>query len=244
MLRAQEADSIGEDPHPWRPSFVRVGYDLARMGQSAFSSNFFGQGLSAEIDFNTLFLVGEVGFEDRSFPVSNYSTDGYFFRVGVDANMIKYDKSKSVITFGLRYAGSGFSQQLMTERTDEFGQREIRISESGLQARWFEAGLGMKVRVWKQLFAGYDFSLRFGSSIDDGGELLPFYIPGYGQVFTQGTSKRGLILGFKYSIYWTFQLRNKPVPIRPLKPPKVYDSPLEEQNPQNISPNGAFGNRN
>ncbi|MEM9324027.1 MAG: DUF6048 family protein [Bacteroidota bacterium] len=241
-LWGQAPDSIPEDPYPWRPSFVRLGYDMAPAGQTIFSPNYFGQGLSAEIDFNTLFLVTEAGYMDRKYPASNYSSNGYFFRVGVDANMIKYDQSKNVITFGVRYAGATFQQQLMTEASDDFGQREIAVTQTGVQARWFEAGLGLKVRIWKELFAGYDFTLRFGANIDDEGEILPFFVPGYGQAYTQGSDPRGLVLGFKYSLYWTLRIRDKPVPIRKVKPPKVYDSPLEEQN-QNISPSN-FGTRN
>ncbi len=231
-----------KDPTPWRPSFIRVGYDLAKAGQSIFEPDFFGQSASAEVDFNMLFLATEFGYEERSFPASNYSSQGTFFRVGVDANMIRYDQSKNVITFNVRYGRSSYRQQMMINRDDEFGQRAIDVSESGLKAQWFEAGLGLKVRIWKELFAGYDFNLRFGGSFDDDGEILPFYIPGYGQAYTGGRDKRGLVLGFKYSIYWTFKLRDKPVPIRPIKPPKSYNSPLEEDS--GGRPGNSFGQRN
>ena len=82
-----------KDPTPWRPSFIRVGYDLAKAGQSIFEPDFFGQSASAEVDFNMLFLATEFGYEERSFPDIQLQQPGHFFSGGCGC---EYDPVRSV----------------------------------------------------------------------------------------------------------------------------------------------------
>ncbi|MDW3196251.1 MAG: DUF6048 family protein [Cytophagales bacterium] len=218
-------DTAAVDPTPWKPSFVRIGYDISRPGISLFSPGRFSQEGSIEIDFKDLFLVSEFGYEESSQSTPGYSNSGFYYRVGVDANMIRYDQSKNVITFGLRYASANFQHEFNTTFTDDFGTRDINEKETGVTASWFEVLMGMKVRVWRQLFMGYGFRLKFANSVKEDGAILPFEMPGYGRVFNDGREKRGLVLGFHYAFYWTIKLRDKPVPVRKFKPRKQFNSP-------------------
>ena len=96
---AQLADSL-VDETPWLPSFVRFSYDAAALGVSTFSNERFIQEGRVEMDFNHLFLVMEFGYEERNLPIG-YSSDGAYFRVGPDVNLIKYDKGRNAITLWL-----------------------------------------------------------------------------------------------------------------------------------------------
>lgn len=235
-------DTAAVDPTPWKPSFVRIGYDISRPGVSLFS-NRFSQEFSAEIDFKDLFLVSEFGFEESSQSTPGYKNSGLYYRIGVDANMIRYDQSKNVITFGLRYAAAQFQHEFNTTVTDEFETRNINQKETGVTASWFEVLMGMKVRIWRELFMGYGFRLKFANSVKEDGLILPFEMPGYGRVFNDGREKRGLVLGFHYALYWTIRLRDKPVPIRIFKPKKRFNSPPAGNNNRNPA-NAIRGIRN
>ena len=235
-------DTAATDPHPWRPSLVRLGYDFSRPGVSLFSSGLTYQEGSAEIDFKDFFLVSEFGFEEAKRPTPGYESRGAYYRVGVDVNLIKYDQARNVITFGVRYAASRFSHDLNTSVTDDFQTRNISQSESGVTARWFETVLGMKVRVWKQLFMGYGFRLKFANNVNEEGLILPYEMPGFGRLFNDGREKRGLALGFHYALYWNFKLRDKPVPVRKFKPRKQFDSPPANSGNRGANPLNNFRN--
>ncbi len=235
-------DTAAVDPTPWKPSFVRIGYDISRPGISLFSSNLFYQEASIEVDFKDFFLVSEFGFEETNRPTPGYKSNGFYYRIGVDANMIKYDQSKNVISFGLRYAASQFQHEFNTTITDDFETRDINQQESGITASWFEVVMGMKVRIWRQLFMGYGFRLKFANSVKEDGLILPYEIPGFGRVFNDGREKRGVALGFHYALYWTIKLRDKPVPIRIFKPRKQFNSPPANNN--NSPSNALRGIRN
>ena len=215
----------------WKPSFVRFGYDMARPVSSILSSNDFGQEISAEIDFHSLFLVAEGGFADLNKPDLGYEANGWYYRVGIDANLIPYDKMRNAIIFSLRYAGSNFQHSLQTSFDDEFGVRAIDVAEKNITSRWFEAGLGMKVRIRQNLYAGYSFRLRFANSIDGSENLLPADIPGFGRPFNEGRDERGFGIGFHYGIFWKIPFWDKPVPIKKRKIPKVLPPPAGSQPP-------------
>lgn len=227
-------DTAAVDPTPWKPSFLRIGYDISRPGISLVSNDLFYQEASAEIDFKDFFLVSEFGYEETSRPTPGYSGSGFYYRLGVDANMIKYDQRKNVITFGLRYAAARFQHEINTTITDDFETRNINQKESGVTASWFEVVMGMKVRIWKQLFMGYGFRLKFANTVKEDGLILPYDMPGFGRLFNDGREKRGVALGFHYALYWTIKLRDKPVPFRIFKPGKQFNSPpAGNNNPAN-----------
>ncbi len=209
----------------WKPSFVRLGYDVARPIGSILSPNDFSQEISAEIDFHSLFLVAEGGFADLNKPGVGYESSGWYYRVGIDANLIPYDKLRNAILFSIRYAGSSFQQSLQTTFEDDFGIRNINISERNISSRWLEAGLGTKVRIRPNLYAGYSIRLRFGNGISGNEELLPAEIPGFGRPFNEGRNERGFSLGFHYGLYWKIPFWDKPVPIKKRKIPKVLPPP-------------------
>lgn len=231
---AQLADSIPRNYNKWKPSLLRIGYDLARPSSSIFDPNDFSQEVSAEIDLHSFFLVSEIGFSTLNQPGPGYEADGFYYRVGFDANLIPYDKLRNVISFSFRYAGSAFNHSLSTVVPNDFGEDQVSISERGLSSWWLEGGLAMKVNVWKNLFIGYGFRLRFANNFNGADELLPAEIPGYGRVFNDGRDKRGSVVGFHYSLFWTIPFWDKPVPIKKVKRPKVT---LPPGGSNTISPN-------
>ncbi len=220
VILAQASDSL-QSFNKWKPSYLRVGYDLARSVSSLTDPNHFSQEISAEVDFHSLILVAESGFARSSFPTVDYEVDGFYYRVGVDANLIPYDKLRSAILFSVRYASSTFQHYLQTNFVDDFGERQLSISENGVSSSWFEAGLGIKVQLIKNLFMGYSFRLRFANNISGDDQLLPAEVPGYGRVFDDGRQSRALAPGFQYGIYWKIPFWNKPVPVKKVKAPKV-----------------------
>ena len=177
------------------------------------------------MDLKDYFLVSEFGFERANRPTPGYKSNGLYYKVGADVNLIKYDRTKNVITFGFRYASAHFQHELNAVITDDFETRRLEQKETGVTVRWLELGMGMKVRIWRQLFMGYDFRLKFANNVKENGLILPYEIPGFGRAFNDGREKRGVVVGFRYALYWTIKLREKPVPFRKFKPRKQLNSP-------------------
>ena len=203
---------------------MRFGYDVSRLALTIATPNRFAQQVSVETDLNNLFLVADFGYDNRDVSAAGYNSRGAYFRIGVDANLIRYDKNRNAITFGLRYGRSRFQHSLQTEISDVFGTRSISIEEKGLNSDWLEAGIGLKIRLSKHFQMGYTVVGRFMQNFRNSDELLPFHIPGFGRAFTEGREKIGFSVGFQYNLFWTIPFREKPIPIRKIKIPKQFNS--------------------
>ncbi len=234
LIAFSQTDSL-QNFSKWKPSYLRIGYDVSRTVSSITSPRDFTQEVSAEIDFHSLFLVAEVGFASNEKPTPGYDAQGIYYRVGIDANLIPYDKLRSAILFSVRYAGANFQQSLATTINDSFGERAISVNEKNLRSSWLEAGLGMKVQVMQNLFIGYSFRLRFANRLNGHSQLLPAEVPGFGRTFNDGREKRGLGVGFHYGFFWRIPFWDKPVPVKKRKIPKVLPPKNPQENPETIN---------
>lgn len=172
-----------KDPDRWKPSGVRLGIDVVPAVQSFINDEFNSAYLIvADIDFHRYFFVAEYGTLDRNRigTAGEYNVNGSYWRAGIDANLFKNDPDNSVLSIGLRYGRSRFSDQLQTTIFDEFyGPQDLIFSNSNLSGDWFELVAGLKVKIWK-FWLGYNFRLKLG--IDDylDQDFVPYEVPGYG----------------------------------------------------------------
>lgn len=183
LLFALAQNSVGQSKY--FPSALRVGTDVAAIGQSLLTSNKSRYEINADIDIHKYFLAVDIGRASTTYNenASTYNTEGQYFRIGPDVNFLNGEEGNSVIFIGLRYAKSYFSERLEYTIDDSLlGLINKRSVNGAINARWFELTAGMKVQVWQQFFIGYTFRLKFAGKVN-GVQSFPTYeVPGYGRM--------------------------------------------------------------
>lgn len=199
---AQKADTV---KNSYLPTGVRFGTDLIALAKTPLSDQFDGWEVSADVDFYKYYLTLEYGNWERTkaSPDQSYSNSGNYFRIGADVNLLLKDPDKNMFFVGLRYGRSSFDELLSYRVTDAvFGNAAQTKSNVGMTSGWGEATVGLRVKIWKELWMGYTARLKMSPSIDKGGEFVVYDIPGYGLA-----SKR-TYWGFNYQLYWRIPIRN------------------------------------
>ncbi len=211
-----QTDSLEWGSGKWAPSFLRIGANVYRGVESLVIEEKASMDVNAEIDFHKFFLVGEYGrAEFKRTGGFDYSSSGNYFKAGLDMNLIPYNPDRDVITLGLRYAQSNFSDDISFQ-ADQYGNT-IDFSESNPEvvARWIELNVGMKVNMWKGLTIGYVLRGKVFKRLGEYGQLEPFDIPGFGRHKTNGETVKNNTVSLDYYLYWTIPFRKKHIPPNP-----------------------------
>lgn len=193
------------------PTGIRIGTDLSLLGISAFSSNRSGYEINGDIDFDKFFLVWDIGHEnrDRVTPLFNYNSEGDYFRIGLDVNLLNPHKNQNnnVMFFGVRLAKAFYDDRVSFTIVDNnYGEISQFRRNFGLVANWLEFTAGIKVRMWKNLYLGYTGRLKFSKDLKGDEAIRPFDIPGFGK------SKERSVFGINYYITYLIKWKDKPLP--------------------------------
>jgi hypothetical protein len=157
-----------------------------------------------EFDTHKFFVVFEGGFaqHDRA-DQYEYNNKGSFFRTGIDYNLIEGNKEQNVITLGLRYARSSFSDEMSFSRDHYwFGGQDLFYSNDLITAQWMEVVNRLNVRIWKNLYFGSAIRIKLFKSITGQENLVPYDIPGWGRHRKNGTTVKTSNAGFSYYLIW------------------------------------------
>lgn len=187
------------------PTGIRIGTDLIALAKIPLSDQFDGWEVSADVDLYKYYLTFEYGNwqKTKSSVDQSYSNSGNYFRVGGDVNLLLKDPDRNMFFVGLRYGRSSFDELLTYNLSDAvFGNTAEVKSNKGMVSGWGEVTVGLRVKLWRELWMGYTARLKMSPSIDEGGEFIVYDIPGYGLA-----SKR-TYWGFNYQLYWRFPVRN------------------------------------
>ena len=133
--------------------------------------------------------------------------DGNYWRLGADVNLLKKDPDRNMLFFGLRYARSSATEQIIYNGTDPyFGNVQYQITNSAVVGSWGEMVAGLRIKVWKEFWMGFTSRLKFGLAVRGAKELSPYYTPGYGVIGD------GITWGFNYQVFWRipFDRQKKP----------------------------------
>jgi hypothetical protein len=205
---AIKIDSINHNA--WAPTGVRLGFDIAGPIYNYFEPSVSNYEMVADVDLSKFFLV--VGMGKGAYTakesITDYSNSGFFFRVGADVNMTPRDPKLNDLFFGLRYATSSFSESLNGNVTSE-NWDDIVVDEEQQKsnANWIEMNLGMRVRLWDNIFTGYTIRCKlFKHNAYNEGKFESYFIPGYG--VASNTINWGISYYVQYRIAW----KRKPIP--------------------------------
>jgi hypothetical protein len=166
------------------PTGIRVGTDLVALGVNAFGNNRQRYELQGDIDFHRIYLIGSYGI--NQYQVSgegfDYTNDGNYYRIGVEADFLKFDPDHNTLTFGLRYASANYSETLNTDLTSPiYGPYQESFTNEAVSARWFEMTTGLRVMLLKNLYMGYTFRIQLNRRILNADQFGSYDIPGFGR---------------------------------------------------------------
>jgi hypothetical protein len=196
----------------WVPSAVRVGVDLYDIVLTTVKSNRTIYEFNADVDFHKYFFSFDYGiFEgSESNVIYDYSSKGYFWRLGLDINLTPYEKSRSVVFFGLRYAEAAFDDKVQFDfNSYYFGNGRVIRENKDLYATWYEMVMGLKVPIWKFVQLGLTGRMKFGRNMKTSNSLESLLVPGYGR----GISRTEFAIN--YHLFFRIPFRNKPIPPKP-----------------------------
>jgi hypothetical protein len=196
---------------------VRVGVDLYKLARSVYDNDYNGIELVGDYRLTRKFYIaGELGNENKTTDEEqlNFTTKGSYFKVGFDYNTYEnWLDMENLITIGLRYGVSTFSQQLNSytvyNANPYFGQATTVISGekyNGLSAGWAEVILGVKAEIFNNLYAGFSVSLKRIITNKQPENFENLYIPGFNRTYSGDFGA-----GFNYTISYFIPIYKKKV---------------------------------
>lgn len=172
---------------------IRIGTDLSRFAMPLLDPAVQAAEFTAELLINNrIFVVAEAGWSDskRAGLISGnfiYGNSGTYYRFGADYNLFFPKTRQDAFFVGARYGISSFKHDLLYARTDRYWRDAItgfdrveELIETGLRANWIEGVAGIKVKIWKQFYAGSLIRIRSFLSQPPQGAFSVMDIPGWG----------------------------------------------------------------
>lgn len=191
---SEETDSVEQKVvEPERPSVpksffiptgIRIGTDLVALGVNVFGNQRQRYEFQADIDFHRIYLIGSYGTNTYQISTEefDYQNNGSYYRIGLEADFLKFDPDHNTLTFGLRYARANFTESLSTNIISPiYGPYEETLTNDAVSARWFEMTTGLRVMVLKNLYMGYTFRIQLNRKLFNATEFRTYDIPGFGR---------------------------------------------------------------
>ena len=215
--RSQEkvaADTIASPKYPDRYG-IRFGVDLFKFSRGFYEPDYQGLELVGDYRFTKkYYLAAELGNENKTVqePNLNFTTKGSYIKAGFDYNLHEnWLNLENMIYVGMRYGVASFSQTLNTFKvynaSNYFGTSQVLESDEkfdGLSAQWAEVVVGLKTRVFNNVFVGFSFrgNLLLFNSKPDGFDNL--YIPGFNRTYDGSFG-----VGFNYTVSYLLPIYKK-----------------------------------
>ena len=215
---SQIADTVRIKPD-WKPSRLHIGIDGSRLMGTAIKAHKSSLGGMVDLDFHRFLFAFEGGVEKiHRIKTYEYANQGTFFKWGIDYNLIPHNKYRNMVSLGLRYAQSEFSDDLNFEEENAwFGSQVLQFSNKNVSAHWTEILLRLNVQIWKNVFLGSVLRIELMKNISATDQFIPFDIPGWGRNWKSGTDEKTANMGFSYYLIYNFSYREKGIPLKKLK---------------------------
>jgi hypothetical protein len=196
---------------------LRVGVDLYKLTRGFYDKDY--KGIEFTGDFRLTkkyYLAAELGFEDKTTDDDriNSTATGTYIKGGFDYNTYQnWLDMENLITIGLRGGFSTFSQTLNTYKVynpnpywNEGSIVTANQKYNGLTAGWLEVAMGVKAKVFNNVFVGFGVQLKLLvlNTKPDGFDNL--YIPGFNRTYDGSFG-----VGFNYTVSYFIPLYKKKV---------------------------------
>ncbi len=192
-----------------RQIFVRTGVDLSRFALPI--SHDFGLtgaevSLDGEVKFH-FFPILELGYNKvkNHTNLHKYDLHGNYLRFGLNYNMTNYKHrlDRNLFFVGARYAISNYSHEATEINfANNWGALQTSLPTTNLSNQWFEAVIGLRAEMIKNLYMGFTIRVKKMIFKPDYGNYMPFWIPGYGD------PTKSIAFGLSYSIFYAIPIKN------------------------------------
>jgi hypothetical protein len=191
---------------------LRLGIDLFKFSRGFYDKNYKGIELTGDFRWNKkYYLAAELGNENKTTEDDRLTSTskGSYLKVGFDYNLYEnWLDMENIISIGLRYGVSSFSQTLNSYEiynpNQYFGENPVVIAGdeySGLSAQWIEVVAGMKAEVFNNVFIGFSFRLNRLMSQKLPNNFDNLYIPGFNRTYNGDFG-----VGFNYTVSYFIPL--------------------------------------
>lgn len=185
---------------------LRVGVDLYKLTRGFYDKDYKGVEFTGDFRLTKkYYLAAELGFEDKTTDDDrlNSSATGTYIKGGFDYNLYEnWLDMENLITIGMRGGFSTFSQQLNSYKiynpNPYWGEQPAIVDGqkfNGLTAGWIEVAMGIKAKVFNNIFVGFGVQLKLlvHNSKPSGFDNL--YIPGFNRTYDGNFG-----IGFNYTV--------------------------------------------
>ncbi|MCD0469088.1 DUF6048 family protein [Flavobacterium sp. JAS] len=196
---------------------LRVGVDLYKLTRGLYDKDY--KGVEFVGDFRLTkkyYLAAELGYEDKTTDDDrlNSTTNGTYIKGGFDYNMYQnWLDMENLITIGLRGGFSSFSQQINSYKiynpNPYWGEQPAIVSGekfNGLTAGWLEVAMGIKAKVFNNIFVGFGVQLKLLVMNNKPSGFDNLYIPGFNRTYDGNFG-----VGFNYTVSYFIPLYKKKV---------------------------------
>src|ERR1041384_7433001 len=171
QMNAQDRIENDSSRLKFLPTGIRIGTDLLAIGKSKYTNYFKGWEINVDADvYRRYYMTVDYGSWTTNYTLSNgvYSSDGRYFRVGVDINFLLKDTDRNMFFIGVRrghtnytdYSDYTYSAQYFTSS----GIVDAHVSNSNPRANWNELTAGLRVKLWKYFWLGATGRVKFAYS--------------------------------------------------------------------------------
>ena len=166
-----------------------IGVDVWDAVMRVFGQKYGITTFSADINLhNRYFPTVEIGLGSASSEPSGkdfhyVSPMSVYFKAGANYNFIYNSNPAYKFFVGVRYGFAPFKWGLKTAApaSGYWGETPIfTIPNQSATAGWFEFGIGLRVKLWQNLSAGWMFKYHIIAHESKNIHGKPWYIPGYG----------------------------------------------------------------
>ncbi len=196
---------------------LRIGIDLNKLTRSFYDKNYKGLELVGDYRLTKkYFLAAEIGNENKTTNDArlNFTTKGTFLKVGFDYNGYEnWGNMENIISVGLRYGASTFSQELNSYKiyntNHYFGEIPINTTPqkfNGLTASWIEVVAGIKAKVINNVYVGFSLRLNRFISNNKPTNFDNLYIPGFNRTYDGSFG-----VGFNYTVTYFLPIYKKKI---------------------------------
>ena len=179
---------------------VGIHYNLLKPIESFVNPEISTQEIQAEVGINRFFLVLDMGFSNTSRGDSfQYTSEGSYWRAGIDANMSTAWRDGNMIGLGLRYCRASYDERINFDDTNVLSETtSVTLQNTDMGAQWGELVFKIRGEIQNNLYAGYTMRYQFFQTIDERSENLETYdIPGFGRTFQRNSFGFDFYIGYK-----------------------------------------------
>jgi len=206
-------DRIEGDTSKYRflPTGIRIGTDLLAIGKNYYTNYWKGWEVNVDADiYRRFYATFDYGSWTTNYALNNgvYSSDGRYFRVGVDINFLLKDPERNMFFIGLRRGHTNYTDYTDYSYVDpNFQTVDLHAGNADARANWNELTTGLRVKIWKFVWLGVTGRIKFGYSGKNQVELVSYDVPGYGKTFKNNW------YGLNYQLFIRIPVREERKPL-------------------------------